>query len=377
MASLGAAGVGALGPWLVGSLPSAGADNPARRPTPEPESRRRERVTAIREGCQYLSKCVGAGGRFGDDKAVVAITALCTLALMAGGSGYNRGPHGEIVGKGIDFLVKLVNTPLSGNEHFRPEGYFYYPKDSDSKMHGQGYAALALAMALGSAPGNAAREIRTALQKAVVLMEKAQTESGGYGYDPHSAQPHEGSVTVCVAQALRAARDCGLLVDQKVVKAGLRYLKRSQVTSSDDQDGAFRYAADHARVSYALTAAAISSFFLYGEYVDDDARTIERGLAYMMRQVDGNRDEQWYYYGHFYGAWAFWQKDGGDWRPGTWWERWQARVYPELLSKRLRDGSWDDNASMGQRYAYGTMLATPFAVLTLAVPDETLPIFQR
>ena len=29
------------------------------------------------------------------------------------------------------------------------------------------------------------------------------------------------------------------------------------------------------------------------------------------------------------------------------------------------------------RFDYGPLLSTSFAVLTLAVPDETLPVFQR
>lgn len=377
-ASLGLVGFGALAPWWGAWAGPAEAEDPARRPTPEPETRRRERQTAIREGCEFLAQKIRGDGGFGDDKAVVAHTGLCVLALMAGGSAYGRGPHGEQVRSGVEFLVGLLRSPAGGAERFRPDGYFGYPGDSDSKMHGQGYAALALAMALGSAPERQAREIRAALQKAVKCMEQAQTETGGYGYEPSPATFHEGSVTVCVAQALRAARDCGLLVDQKVVDNGLKYLKRSQIASGDGDDGAFRYSASHNRHSYALTAAAISAFFLFGRYVDDQGKTIERGLAYMMRQLADHKDELWYFYGHFYGAWAFWQKDGGDWRPGSWWQRWEARVYPDLLSRRQRDGAWDDERNMGgARYSYGHALATAFAVLTLAVPDETLPIFQR
>jgi hypothetical protein len=282
------------------------------------------------------------------------------------------------VGKGVDFLVNLIERPTEG-ERYRPEGYFAFTHDSDSKMHGQGYASLALAVALGTADARKSHRVRSALVKAVHCMEKAQTATGGYGYEPASSTFHEGSVTVCVAQALRAARDVGVLVNQKVVDDGLRYLKRSQIRSDKEDDGGFRYSESTNRHTYALTAAAISSFFLFGQYKDDAERTLERGIAYMLRQLRSNRASEWYYYGHFYGAWAFWQKDGGDWSPGSAWSQWQALVYRELLEQQQRsDGSWDDAGRMGgNRYTYGQTLATAFAVLTLAVPDEPLPVFQR
>jgi hypothetical protein len=280
------------------------------------------------------------------------------------------------VRRGIDFLLALIESPEASGT-FHPEGYFYHPKDTDSRMHGQGYASLALATALGSAPGERATRLREAVVKAVRCMEASQTAVGGYGYDPSPDTNHEGSVTVCVAQALRAARDAGLLISNKTVVRGLEYLRRCQIQSEGLDDGGFQYMEGHSKHSYALTAAAISSFYLFGRYKDDARRTIERGMRYMMRQLErGTADEEWYFYGHFYGAWAFWQADGGDWSQASWWGRWAARVFPELIRERQRsDGSWDDAAS--GRFAYGPVLATAFAVLTLSVPDEALPIFQR
>lgn len=339
----------------------------------EPDQRRRRRQQAIQKGCAYLATKQRLDGGFGEDKAVVALTALSSLALMAGGSASGRGPHGRQVAGGIQFLVGLIENPASRD--FFPEGYFNYQHDSDSKMHGQGYAALALAMALGTADGRQSEGVRKALVKAVRCMEEAQTLSGGYGYEPLKSTMHEGSVTVCVAQALRAARDGGLLVNDKVVQRGLRYLKESQISSKQADDGGFRYSQTQSRHSYALTAAALSSFFLFGQYADDKERTIERGLAYLMRHL--GEDDTWYFYGHFYAAWALWQRDGADWRGETLWGTWQARIYPELLGKQHADGSWDDEGTFRERFVYGPILATAFSVLTLAIPDESLPIFQR
>jgi hypothetical protein len=373
LGALGALGAAALAPAALARDDEA---------TPEAREERRleeARREAIRRGCVYLAGEDGKPGEqrrdggFGEtDQGVVALTALSVLALMADGSTDGRGPYGEAIGKGLDFLMRLVRE-RTGNVSWHP-GYFYHSSDKSSRMHGQGYATLALATALGTSTGKRYQEIRGVLEKAVACIEQAQTVTGGFGYDPVPTGDHEGSVTVTVAQGLRAARDAGLVVDPNVVQHGLRYLKRSQKS-----DGSFKYSLYVDRSSYALTAAALSSFFLYGRYLDlPGERVIEKGMRYMLEQTRVVlRTHRWYYYGHFYAAWTCWQKDGDEWDPrsGGSWARWHRLVYPDLLSKqRAADGGWSDDVD---QFQFGDVLPTAFAVLTLAIPDEVLPIFQR
>jgi hypothetical protein len=319
------------------------------------------------------------------DSATVAITALSVLALMAQGSSDGRGPYGAQVRKGIDFLLDLVERPRApGRFH---EGFFFYPHDFNSRMHGQGYATLALATAIGTggspgASGKRAQRIKTVLEKAVRCIEQAQTDTGGFGYDPVPNKEHEGSVTVTVAQGLRAARDVGITIDANVVKRGLHYLKRSQKTDGDEYDGSFRYSLHQERTSYALTAAALSSFFLYGAYEDDSDHTIERGMRFLLgpRGLQAElADPEWWYYGHFYAAWATWQRDGdrSEDAPDASWGRWHRTVYEILIRSQIsewNEGYWEDDSD---RFDLGKELPTAFAILTLAIPDETIPIFQR
>jgi hypothetical protein len=350
----------------------AGAGEPGAAPrTMEPAANREQRRAAIKRGCEFILKQqrIAADFGFGEDKAVVALTALSVLALMSEGSTDGRGPYGTAIQKGLDFLLKCVEEPRESELH---DGYFYYPNDNNSKMHGQGYATLALASALGTSTGKRHARIKKVLDRAVACIEQAQTDTGGFGYLPTAQNEHEGSVTVTVAQGLRAARDAGILVSAEKVNRGLHYLKRSQ-----KEDGSFRYSLTHDRSSYALTAAALSSFMLYGRYGDregDDA--IERGFRWMMQKLEGRqRAMEWYYYGHFYAAWACWQRDGDDWSRGTW-AQWQSQVYPDLMfNKQTSDGSFEEEPD--PRFKFGALLPTAFAVLTLAIPDEALPIFER
>lgn len=368
---------------LGGALPGAAAREDAlgSRGTREDATEKRDRREAIRRGCEFLAGVPGSvpdtpdyrgrqrsDGAWGEDKAVVALTALSVLALMSEGSTDGRGPHGGAVRRGLDFLLRIVEQRPPGSRY--PEGYFWYPQDSSSRMHGQGYATLALASALGTSKGERAARMRAVLEKAVRCMEGAQASTGGFGYEPRPDTDHEGSVTVAVAQGLRAARDAGIVVNEQVVKKGLRYLRRSQ-----RDDGSFQYSLHQEVSTYALTAAALSALFLYGSYREDSERTIERGIAYMRRKLE-QPEQTWYYYGHFYAAWAFWQFDGDQWtdHPENVWGSWHSSVYPDLLKRQRHDGSFEEERG---RYDFGPSLSTAFAVLTLAVPDERLPIFQR
>ena len=343
----------------------------APRGKPESDVSRRTRRKAIADGCRFIAKKQNHGGSFGESRATVAITALSVLALMSEGSTEHRGPFRREIKRGLDFLLQLIEKPKPGKY---PKGYFFHAQDRDSRMHGQGFATLALACALGTSTRARAVRIRKALREAVRCIEASQALTGGFGYEPRPGTDHEGSVTVGVAQGLRAARDAGLIVSDHVVKKGLNYLRKSQKS-----DGSFQYSLHRTHSSYALTAAAMSSFFLYGHYKDKPGEDrLKRGLDYLRQKLDRNgADHSWYYYGHFYCAWALWQWDGNSWQvgPNNQWGTWQSIVYPHLLNRqRMGDGSFEPFSG---RFDYGPILTTAFAVLTLSIPDETLPVFQR
>ncbi len=359
------------------------------------------RRRAIRRGCDWIASRKNPGGSFGEEKAIVALTALSTLALMAGGSSMNRGPHGEDVKRGIEFLVNLVEHPAK--PEVWPDGFFYAPQDTTSKMHGQGYAMLALATALGSADKDDAPRIKAVLESAARCAEGSQTGTGGWGYMPDRAIEHEGSVTVTVAQGLRAARDAGVHVSRDTVWRGLEYLRKSQRnhppgSAQEDWDGSFKYSISTDRSTYALTAAALSSFYLFGEYGSrpEDKDRIDRGIRFLKRslprQMARSENRLWHFYGHFYAAFTAWQRDGDE--PGplpgeTWgddprsgdilrteqlWGPWHVKVFPDYLRTQRQDGAWEDPTDP---WAFGELLPTSFAVLTLSIPDEQIPLFQR
>ena len=95
---------------------------------------------------------------------------------------------------------------------------------------------------------------------AVRCAEAAQTGTGGWGYAPVPDTEHEGSVTICLVQGLRAAQNAGIRVDSNVIHDAVDYVRRLQ-----NEDGSFRYALDIDRTSVALTAASMATLNATGE----------------------------------------------------------------------------------------------------------------
>jgi hypothetical protein len=338
---------------------------------PEPERRaglsasaNRARQDALRSALAHLADRQRSDGGWdlsdARERAPVAVCALGSLALMSSGSPPGRGPYGAAVARSVDFLLSRVDlTPSSATR-----GYIGVSGDPLSRMHGHGFATLALAEAYSMSPDSprGARLVR-ALPAAVDLIERTQGGEGGWYYAPRIEAEHEGSVTICLVQALRAARNAGLLVDSEVIERAVGYVRRSQAP-----DGSFRYQLGSDRTSVALTAAAIGTLNAAGEYRDTAVQrgvdAIWRGLA---RRESGDSDAraEFPHYERLYLAQALWRL--GD-ESGFW--GWYAKELQAVLDVQQASGAFLDRT-------YGSAYATAAIALFLALPDEFLPSFTR
>ncbi len=330
------------------------------RPTtpPDQESLRKR---AIARGLVHLKRQQAVDGSFGGHTAGrIGISSLSLLAFLASGHQENRGPYGDVLRKGVNFLLRRSLPAITQG---KPKGYITLQGDSDSRMHGHGYATQVLLIAYGTG-GNAARasELRNKIRLAVGVIEDSQTMTGGWGYEPNDRSFHEGSVTVTVVQALRLARDAGFVIDNEVVTRGLKYLKQSQKSN-----GAFKYALLEPRSSAALTAAAITTLHAFGKYYGD---SIKRGLEYLETSYRDRDGLQWPFYANYYAAQAFHHAGGGTLR------MWHREIVPQILSSQRRS-HWDDRWHARAPGTRGPTYATAMSCLALSVSDGYLPLFQR
>lgn len=294
-------------------------------------------------------------------EAPLAITALSALAWMAGGSTPERGPHGAQLGLAIDYLLAHVELD--------PEsptlGYISDSRDQLSRMHGHGFATLTLAEAYAMSPKSPrGRRIKRALLLAIDRIEASQGAEGGWYYGPERSLEHEGSITITLVQALRAARNAGLRVNPEVISRAIEYVRRSQ-----SEDGAFRYAIGHDQTSVALTAAAISTLNATGIYSGEE---VMRGFDSVQRELSARetaspslRTPTFPIYERLYLAQAYWQHSDR-----AIFERWFAAERDLLLATQETSGAWMDSR-------FGATYATATNALVLALPESLLPIFQH
>lgn len=331
-------------------------------------------LEAIARGLSYLADHQNAlDGSFNENpNSNVAVTSLAVLAFMANGNGLSRGRYQKQVQGGIRYLLNSVRTEEVPGDTFRP-GYIHRDTDLQSRMHGHGYATMALALAYGTIGDSTALaefSYRERLVSAIECIEKSQDDSGGWGYLP-IPKIHEGSVTVTQVWALRAAREAGFKVSRTVIDKAIRYLEASH----DAESGGFCYSLDtRSQQSYALTAAALSTLFGLGEY--GRRGMIGRGIDYLKRRNPTNYGHrpQWFYYGNFYAAQALWQAEATDWA-GDYWREWWPRLRDHLVTTQQTNNAWPYRS--GAQWGVSEAYATAMSVLMLTVPLEILPIYQR
>lgn len=326
-----------------------------------------ETEDAIRNGLDFIARSQLANGSFSNRKDGVdsAITALASLALMAGGNQPNRGKHGKELANSVDYVVSLAQGAQPGflnslnREGQIPRAWALQP----GPMYSHGFCTLFLSEVCGMYPSAARNNrVRTVLEQAVAFTISAQNKEGGWRYDP---RPSRADVSVTVAQmmALRAAKHAGILVRKGVIDEGASFIKSCQVS-----DGGFSYLKSSGGSAFARSAACIVGLYSAGIY---EGREIERGLKYLQQFAPGRQfsvreiPPEHYWYGHYYAALAMWTAGDEYWLP------WFQAIRDDLLAKRRAGGgNWRDDY-------VGHVYATAMALIILQLPNNYLPILQK
>jgi hypothetical protein len=267
---------------------------------------------AVRRGHQWLAKAQHPDGYWAQDIGFklntdyrvtqadaphVGVTALCLMSFLAGGHLPGRGEYGELLNRGIDFVLRCV----------RENGYI---ADYGTRMYSHAFATLVLAEVYGM---TRRQDVRSALQKAVNLIVDSQNAEGGWRYKPF-ARESDMSITVCEVLALRSARNVGITVPVSTIRAAELYVERSAVTENSgasrlrwgssllEEGGAFRYQLQHhSRATFPLTAAGVTTLYAAGNY---DHKMIPDAFQYLQGQLRefnrlfGPDGHYFFYYGH-------------------------------------------------------------------------------
>ncbi|MFN4260331.1 MAG: prenyltransferase/squalene oxidase repeat-containing protein [Gemmataceae bacterium] len=331
---------------------------------------------AVEKGLAWVAETQFADGHWeaNNGQYPTAMTALAGMALLMEGSTMREGKYARNIRQAVDwFMARSQRNGLLGN----PTN----PQEASRYMYGHGFGMLFLASVYGEEDDiERRRKLEDILTRAVQFTGKAQTDRGGWGY-VSAAEGRgfdEGSVTITQVQALRAARNAGIVVPKSIIDKAQDYLKNSTTPR-----GGVIYSLAHGRVAAnggerpALTVAAISCSFGFGEY---DSPLAKRWLAYCRDfiQIGPNRmghDEYMHYY---YSQALYILGDDGfaklfpDTKPENQltWSKYREAMFDHLVSRQSNNGSFTGGH-------IGPIYTTAIYLTILQLDKGVLPIYQR
>jgi hypothetical protein len=292
-------------------------------------------------------------------------TAMSSLAILSlcsmGHQPTDPTPEGQACKRALAYVLRPDGQAADG----------YFGEKDGSRMYGHGITTLMLSEMLGMGGDKEQDElIRQKARRAVDLILRAQQvpknegNKGGWRYTPDSGDS-DMSVTVWQTMALRAAKNAGLDVPKAAIDDAVAYIRRcyDPPEAKSGKHGGFGYQARGHELS--TTAEGLLALQVCGQYeipevIDASDRLLKEGLR---------QGERWFFYLGYYYAQGMYQRGG---QHAT-----DARrvVTDALLPIQAPDGSWEGMG--GEERQGGKIYATSLAVLSLAVKNHFLPIYQR
>ena len=312
-----------------------------------------------------LSQQVASGGIFpAKERNETAMTSLAVLALAS--CGHQPGdptPEGLAMRKALAFVLRPEGQSKDG----------YFGEADGSRMYGHGIITLMLSEMLGMGFDVQQDElIRDKCRRAIELTLRAQrvkkndANAGGWRYSP-DAGDSDMSVTVWQTMALRSAKNAGLDVPRQAIDDAVKYMKGLYSPEGDkkgrNRPGGFGYQGQGRETS--TTAEGLLAMQVCGEY---DAEETVGAAEHLLR--DGvKQGDRWFFYTTYYYAQGMYQRGGKHAEEGK-------KLTGELLLPlQSREGWWE--GMNGEERQGGKVYATSMAILSLAVKNHFLPIYQR
>lgn len=309
---------------------------------------------AIEKGLEFLSRTQKPDGSFGDEPNRIATTGMSVLAYIAAGHAPGAGRDGEVVRKAIDYLVSRV--PADG----------YVGKVDNSRMYGQGIVTLALAEACGAEVDHDRRvKMVESLEKLVKVILDAQDVkkppqfAGGWRYEP-SAGDADLSLSGWNALALRACQNVGVTVPKDRAARAAKYV----IGCFNARDGGYEYQPGRG-AAISMTSVAILNLYLLGD--DESSKQLTSAKKWLGAHLV-NEQTPFPYYSLYYSTQAA-NQVGGDVQKTVW-----ANNFKLILSRQQKDGGFSPSPSGEEP---GRIYATAICLMTLAVPNQMLPIYQK
>lgn len=309
---------------------------------------------AVDKALIYLSKQQLEDGSFQAPAHKTAVTSLCIMAFLAKGHTPGEGPFGEIMNKGIDYVLSQVAA----------DGQILGPNPGHGLMYVHTINTLMLSEVSGMVDRKRQEKIDKALPKALKVVLTAQqvkkggNMQGGWRYTAQSADS-DMSCSGWALMSLRSSRNNGAMVPGEAIDNAVKYI----LASRGPQGQIFYMPGGGGSVT---TQVGLLCLELCGKHKSTES--LAAG-DFLLKNLPKTYGEGYFYYGIYYGSQGMFQLGG------TYWENYGKFLYDMMLPKQNPDGSWQMGGS--SEAGAGVCYSTAMSVLAMSVSFRQLPIYQR
>jgi hypothetical protein len=212
-----------------------------------------------------------------------------------------------------------------------------------------------------------ARQLRTAVERAIAFILASQLEDGGWRYFQFQTQGGDMSLFGWQLMALKSAQLGGVPIPVRVRDRMVEFIKKN---SRGDNGGLGAYRTT-SPTTPAMTAEALYCRQILG--ASRDSASSKEAVAYLLsfRNLPTRQKLDLYYW--YYGTLAMFQYGGAEW------QQWNVRVRDLLVSEQVKEGeyagSWEPRDPWS---GYGGRIySTAIATLSLEVYYRYLPLYKE
>lgn len=344
---------------------------------------------SVERGLAWLATRQQPDGSFQSiDRGQPAVTSFCVMAFLAQGHSPVDGEYQTQLAKAIEYIAKrqkangLIAT-------LAPAGV-PIPRVPDRPQHGEvgvtavynhAISALALCEAYGRCSPEQSEQLEPVIEKAIAATLEMQrwggkqaNEVGGWRYlDKRHPEDSDLSLTGRQLMFLRAARNAGFEVPEESIAKAVKFVGEC----FNKKLGVHRYVIKYPEsCTRAMAGAGILAMAHAGKHNSPEAiASGEWILKHDFRNYNGDdptyeldwlRDR--YHYGAILCTQAMYQLGG------KYWKQFFPPLVATLMANQQADGSWPPER---MDRIYGSCYSTSLCILSLSVPNQVLPIFQR
>jgi len=332
-------------------------------------------ATQQKENGSFKSTDVGQPG----------ITSLCLMAFLAQGESPADGQYKKQLTDAIDFIADqqkangLIATKAP-NAVPIPRGVDHDSVGAPS-VYNHSISGLALSEAYGQCNPDQAKRLVPVIEKAIAATlemqgwdPKGEWGVGGWRYLDTEFKPDADlSVTGWQLMFLRSAKNAGFDVPKQSIDAAVKHIEKC----FRKEEQVYVYlAVDRKSATRAMAGAGVLAMAHAGKH--DCKEAIASGEWILKHDFkEYNKDTplfgvQWYpdryHYGSFICTQAMFQLGG------KYWEQFFPPLVETLLANQQNNGAWPPEKRDKQ---FGSCYSTSLCILSMSVPNQVLPIFQR